>query len=471
MKKITNLAFDFGASSGRLIMSNFDGNKIDLTEIYRFQNEPVNMGNSYYWDIFRLFYELKNGLKKVSAMGIKPDSMAIDTWGVDYGLLDKDGNLIGMPIHYRDKRTLNVKKEAEKILPFKELYKHTGIQFLEFNTVYQLLCDKMMRPQIIDNADALLFIPDLFNYYLTGKKYNEYTIASTSALINANTKKYDKDIIEKFLIPENIFQNVIYPGKIIGYLTKEIQKETGLDEIPVIAVGSHDTASAVAGTPLEGRNSAYLSCGTWSLLGIENNIPIINDKSFKYNFTNEGGIQDTVRILKNINGLWIIQQLKKSWSEHICKVSFSDIINAAKNAENKNFIINPNDKSFMAPLKMEEAIKEYCLKNGQGCPEGLGEIAIAAYNGLTHEYKNTLTILEKITGRTINTLNIVGGGIQDKFFCKMIHDKMGKKVVTGPVEASAMGNVVMQLIAFNEIKNITEGRKIIRQSMHSEIYE
>lgn len=471
--KKKSLAFDFGASSGRLMMSTFDGEKIELEEIYRFENEPVRIGGRFYWDILRLFYELKKGLKKVASMKVDINSIGIDTWGVDYGLLDNDNNLLSNPVHYRDNRTENILQNIRSIISFEEIYNRTGIQYLNFNTLYQLISDRQIRSDLLKEAKTLLFMPDLFNFFLTGKKYNEYTNSSTSQMLNAYEKKWDYQLLKKLDIPCSILQNIIMPGNIIGCLTEEIQKEVGLGPIPVIAVGSHDTASAVAGTPLSGKNSAYLCCGTWCLLGKEIDKPIINEDALTHNFTNEAGVENTIRFLKNINGLWLIQQLKRSWNDNVEPVSFEDIIAAAEgafDAENKNFIIDPNDDSFIAPLDMVEAIKKYCEKNNQGTPNELGEVAISVYNGLTNEYKKTIDSLEKITGEIINSINMVGGGIQDRFLCKLTAKVTGKEVIAGPVEASVLGNTIMQLKALGVVKNLEEGRKIILNSFQSQKY-
>lgn len=470
-KEVINLAFDFGASSGRAIISKFDGEKIELEEIHRFANEPVKAGNHLYWDFLRLFHELKLGLKKAGAKYSNIASIGIDTWGVDYGFLDEKDNLISNPIHYRDSRTENMLSEIEKIVSYEEIYKETGIQYMALNTLYQLYADKLYRENVLKEAKSFLFIPDLFNFYLTGNKYNEYTIASTSQLINASNKTWISDILEKLGIGSEVFENIIKPGTICGILTEDIQNELAIQKIPVVAVGSHDTASAVAGTPLKKEeNNAYLSSGTWSLLGLEIDTPIINEVSLKYNFTNEGGVEDTIRFLKNINGLWIIQQLRKGWSEKYGNVTFPDIIKEAEEAKNKAFIIDPNDDVFMAPLNMVEAIQNYCKEKGQGTPESLGEIAIAAYNGLTSEYKKVITILEEITGKTIEGINMVGGGIQDQFLCQLTADVTGKKVLAGPIEASVLGNIILQLMAIGEITSLKEGRLIIENSFEIKTY-
>ena len=464
------LSFDFGASSGRAIISKFDGDKIELEEIHRFSNEPVLIGGHLYWDFLRLFYELKSGIKKAKAKYKDISSIGIDTWGVDYGLLDENDNLISNPIHYRDKRTNNIINDIEKIVSFEEIYKSTGIQYMEFNTLYQLYCDSRDRVNLLKQAKSLLFMPDLFNFYLTGNKYNEYTESSTSQMLDAKSKNWNFNLLDKLGLPREILQDIIMPGEVWGTLNKDIQEELEVGPIPVIAVGSHDTASAVAGIPLENENGVYLICGTWSLLGIESENPIINEASLIQNFTNEGGTSGTIRFLKNINGLWILQQLRKAWCERVEEISFPDIVSAAKAVANNSFIIDPNDGAFMAPLNIVEEIKYYCEKNGQGTPSSLGEIAIAVYNGLTNEFNKVIQDLEGVTGNAVGTINLVGGGIQDELLCQLTADVTSKKVITGPLEASVFGNAIMQLKALGVIKSLKEGREIIKRSIELKEY-
>ena len=470
-KQVINLAFDFGASSGRAIVSKFDGEKIELEEVHRFSNEPVRAGKYFYWDFLRLFHDLKLGLKKAAARYGEISSIGIDTWGVDYGLLDENDDLMSNPICYRDSRTDNILKDMEEFVPYEDIYTATGIQYMALNTLYQYYADKKYRSNVLKEAKTLLFMPDLFSFFLTGSKYNEYTIASTSQMLDANNRNWTYDIMDRLGLPTDIFPEIIKPGSIYGSLKADIQAELEVGPIPVVAVGTHDTASAVAGTPFDKDvSSAYLSCGTWSLLGLEIDTPIINEDTLKHNFTNEGGIEGTIRFLKNINGLWLLQQLRRSWSEKHGEVSFPDIIKAASSAQNKSFIIDPNDSVFMAPLNMAEAIQNYCAEKGQGRPEALGEIAIAVYNGLTSEYKKVVDILESISGRTLEVINMVGGGIQDQFLCQLTANSTGKKVMAGPIEASVLGNVVMQLMAIGEVKSLEEGRNIIKNSFEQKVY-
>jgi rhamnulokinase len=464
------LSFDFGASSGRAIISKFDGYRIELEEIHRFSNEPVLIGGHLYWDFLRLFHELKTGIKKATAKYKDILSIGIDTWAVDYGLLDENDNLISNPIHYRDTRTNNIIKTIEEVVSFKEIYNTTGIQYMEFNTLYQIYSDLKYRSNLLKEAKSLLFIPDLFNFYLTGNKYTEYTNASTSQMLNAKSKNWDFNLLNNLGVPSELLQDIIMPGEVLGILSNDIQAELEVGPIPVIAVGSHDTASAVAGIPLENEHSVYLICGTWSLLGIESRNPIINEDSLEQNFTNEGGVCETIRFLKNINGLWILQQLKKAWCERVEEISFPDIIKAANAAKNNNFIIDPNDGAFMAPLNIIEEIKNYCVNKGQGIPTELGEIAIAVYNGLTNEFNKVIQNLEKVTGISVQTINLVGGGTQDDLLCQLTANATGKNVITGPLEASIFGNAIMQLKALGQIKSLEEGREIIKKSIEMKTY-
>ena len=441
-----------------------------MKEIHRFPNEPVFLGDKYVWDFPRLLNETKTALKKVVASGTKITSIGIDTWGVDYGLLDKDNNLIGMPMHYRDERNYEGVKEVEKKIDLESLYLRTGISNNTFNTAFQLVGDRLKRNTILENSDSLLFMPDLFAYYLTNEKKNEFTIASTSGLLDMKNRTWDKELINALGIPENIFNDIIEPGETYGYLTDEVMDETGMDKVPVIAIGGHDTASAVAGTPFKNKGNAFLSSGTWSLLGLEIDSPIISEETFKASLTNEGGVGNKIRLLKNINGTWLLQQLRKNWCEFHEEIGFPDIIREAKKYEDCTFKVNTNDPRLMNTKNMIKSIKEYCIEHGQGEPTELGEIAMAIYNGLTSEYKATIEELEEISGREIPGINVVGGGIQDKFLCELTMKRTGKTLIAGPIEAAVLGNVMIQAIANNEIESIEEGRELIFNAFSCEVY-
>lgn len=463
------LAFDFGASSGRAILARIKTNEnkekeISLEEIHRFSNEPVFLGEKYFWDFPKLLNETKKALKKVSLLEVEVKAIGIDTWGVDYGLLDSENNLIGNPMHYRDNGNYEAVENVKEIIDLKSLYLETGISNNAFNTAFQLVRDSLKRKTILENSDSLLFMPDLFAYYLTGEKKNEFTIASTSGLLDMKKRTWNFELIEKLGIKKEIFNEIIEPGEVYGYLSDDVMEETGLGKIPVVAIGGHDTASAVAGTPLINKNNAFLSSGTWSLLGLEVDESIINEKSYEGNLTNEGGVENKIRLLKNINGTWLLQQLKKSWGENYGEIGFQDIIREANKYRNSNYKLNTNDQELMNTKNMIRSIKKYCINSGQGEPKELGELAIAIYNGLTYEYKETIDELERVTGKEITGINIVGGGIQDQFLCEMTAKKVGKQVIAGPIEAAVLGNVLLQAIWTKEIENIEEGRKIILNS-------
>ncbi|MCL2461832.1 MAG: rhamnulokinase [Defluviitaleaceae bacterium] len=464
------LAFDLGASGGRLMAGVFDGERLALREIHRFPNETVKLRGHFYWDTLSLFREMKLGLRKAQSLGIRPKSLGIDTWGVDYGLLDRDGSLTGAPVFYRDSRTDGMIERTGKIMPLREIYARTGIQFMDFNTIFQVRADMETRPAVWENARKLLFMPDLFGYFLTGETFNEYTISSTSQLLNARTRGLDAEILDKLGIPRYLFAGMAQPGTVIGNVDADILSEAGYGagEIKFVAVGSHDTASAVAGTPFGSAGGVFLSCGTWSLLGREVDAPIINDGTYAKNFTNEGGVGGKIRFLKNINGLWIIQKLRESWGG---EVSFGEIALAARNARNKDFRIDPNAPVFLSPGDMARAVADYCESRGQGRPVGLGETAAAVYNGLTEEYGTQLKDLEELTGRETPVVTMVGGGIQDEFLCELTARVTGKTVAAGPVEASALGNIIVQMAAMGDIGGVEEGRAVIAGSFPRKIYE
>ena len=469
---INLLACDLGASNGRTILAKFDGKKLELEVSHQFSNGGHGINNNFYWDILDLFSEIKTGLKK--AVELSNDniiSMAIDTWGVDYGLLDKSGNLISLPYHYRDSRTNNMPEEVFKKIPKEKIYQETGIQFMEINTIYQLFADLQKRPWVLENAESLLFIPDLLNYFFTGKKYNELTIASTSQLFNPLKNQWSKEIFNKLSLPIDIMQDIIHPGNKLGNLLEDIKEECGIKkDISLMAVGSHDTASAVAATPLSDENSIYLSSGTWSLLGMEVDSPIINEKSLEENFTNELGVDNKVRYLKNITGLWLIQECKRIWDREGLNLSYSDITKAATEAEAFKYRLDPDDSLFAAPDNMPESIREYCRKTKQAVPETVGEIARGIYESLAFTYKSVIDNLEKVFDRKIETINMVGGGIQAEILCQYTADITGLKVLAGPIEATAIGNIITQLIALGEIADLKEAREIVRNSIELKEY-
>lgn len=458
------LAFDFGASSGRLVLGMLKDGKLELEEIHRFANEPVQANGTMYWDFLRLFHEMKEGLKKVATRKeVIIEGIGIDTWGVDGIWLDEAGQMIGNPIHYRDPRTSKILKEIEGKISEEVLFEKTGIQKAPFNTIYQMYYDKHYNKVIKEQGKSWLFMPDLFGYLLTGVKYNEYSIASTSSLIDPETKAYHTEVLEAIGVEASHLQKIVMPGTVVGTLKKEIQEETGLGAIKVIAIGSHDTASAVAATPLENENEIYLVCGTWCLMGIETTKSFTDQKAKSYGLTNEGGIDGKVRLLKNINGLWFLQQLKKCWNEQGMNIGFPDIVAAAEKCDH-HYAIDAAAERFMSPknmlLEIVSAIEEqYHVKL-----ESVGDIAKAAYNGLGDLYALTVKQFEELLEEEITTIRMIGGGIQDRYLCQTVANVTGKKVVTGPIEASAIGNILMQMRATEEVETMEKARDLVKKS-------
>ncbi len=466
----TMLAIDLGASSGRGIIGKFDGEKITLEEIHRFSNDPVQMPGGFYWDIPRLLFDIKAAILAASHMG-GVDTVGIDTWGVDYGYLDRSGALLAIPYHYRDKRCDNAPEYVfENVISRRELYDITGIQSLNFNTVYQMAADLRDRPWIVDNAECLLHIPDLLGYMLTGVKASEYTVVSTGAVLDAEKRDYAPELIEKLGFPEKLLCPVVQPGYRMGKLLPPVEEETGNTGVEVIKVASHDTASAVLAVPAENEDFLYISSGTWSLMGIESKEPVISDVSAKYDFTNEGGVFGTVRVLKNIMGLWIQQESRRQWKREGKTYTFDELSEMAQNAKPLQCFIDPDDALFSPAGNMPRRICEYCEKTGQHVPENVGEIVRCIFESLALKYRWVAEKLEETAGRTYSTINIVGGGTKESMLSRFTADATHKTVCCGPVEATALGNIAMQAIANGEINDLWEARRIIRNSTELKIY-
>ncbi len=465
------LAFDFGASSGRAMLFTYDGSKLEIEEMHRFSNDPVVVGGSFYWDVLRLFHEIKAGILKTMHAGHTDIlSIGIDTWGVDFGLFDKNGKLLGNPYHYRDNRTDGMVDQADKEVGKRYIFERTGIQFNFFNSLFQLMA--MRNDPSMDAAERLLFMPDIFNYFLTGEMKNEYTEASTSQLLDARNKIWDKELLAKMQIPEKLFGEIVQPGSVVGYLTDALCEELGCPKIPVIAVGSHDTASAVASVPVtENYPYAYISSGTWALMGAELDQPEITDTSYRYDFTNEGGVCGKIRFLKNIMGLWIVQECRRQWEREGKKFSFDDLEKAARSAQPYRSFINPDDPSFAPPGNMPRRIREFCEKTGQPIPQTEGEIIRCAMESLAFKCRMVAEALEDVQGRKLEAVHMLGGGIKDTMFCEFVACATGKKVLAGPVEATSTGNAVMQLMALGKISDLTAARTVIKSSFPIKTYE
>ena len=459
------LAFDYGASSGRAILGKFDGEKLALQEIHRFPNEPVMIGDHLYWDILRLYHEMKQGILKCSLSASKDiASIGIDTWGVDFGLLDSSGKLLGNPYHYRDINTDGMIEEACKIVPRREIYERTGTQFQVFNSLYQMLSMKINQSPLLEKASTMLHTPDLLRYFLTGEKSSEYTIASTSQMLDPESGNWAHSLLEKMGIPRHILPDIVNAGTMAGRLTSRVSSELGVGSIPVVAVAEHDTASAVVSVPASKGKYAYLSSGTWSLLGVESGRPVINEDTYHLNYTNEGGFNRTIRLLKNIMGLWIYQECKRTWDKSGRPASFDELENGALKAEPFMAFIDPDDLSFLRPGGMPEKVREFCRKTGQKIPDSKPQMVRCIMESLALKYRMALEGLEQITGYSIPVLHIVGGGCKNTLLSQFTANALGRPVITGPIEATSSGNLISQLIALGEVKSLAEGRALIKNS-------
>lgn len=458
------LAFDLGASSGRAILGTLNPDGLTLTEVHRFKNEMVCIHGSYYWNIFKLFEELKKGLRKcVSQLKIVPDSIGIDTWGVDYALISTDGRICGLPFAYRDHRTDNIMDEFFKLYSKDDTYTSTGIQFMQFNTLFQLYASVRNGDPVFKIATRLLFTPDVLNYLFTGIAKTEYTIASTSQLVKPGKPEWEYKLFIIAGIPEKLAGEIVSPGTILGNLLPEIEMQTGCGSIPCIAVASHDTASAVVSVPASGENWAFLSSGTWSLLGIETQSPVISEKSQEMNFTNEGGAEGTTRFLKNIMGMWLIQECKRIWDEER-EHSWQEIVDLSLSTEPFKHLINPDAPVFLNPENMPLAIQNFCEETLQPVPQTKGEIARCIYDSLALKYKYTIEQLEEVTGKKIEKIHVIGGGANNEMLNQLTANATGLPVITGPVEATAIGNLMMQAKALGIVKTLSEIRGVVKKS-------
>ena len=469
MKKVRNLlAFDLGASNGRAILGQFDGEKITMKELHRFDNNYIEMNGVFYWDTPYLYKQLKQGLLAFKQGDYGDlDAFGIDTWGVDYGLLDKNGHLAGVPRSYRLGVQADIDAVKEKI-PGETLYSRTGIDTnLTFNTIYQLYRRLQEEDSALEIAETMLFTPDLLGYFLTGAKGTEYTIATTSGLYNPTTKDWDWETIETLGLPKKIFTEIEKTGTIRGTLRKELCEELGLNAAPFVAVGSHDTASAVAAIPGKG-NFAFCSSGTWSLFGVETDKPDLSASAAAAGFSNEGTVQGGFRPLYNIVGMWIIQECRRDWIKAGKKLTWDEIEVEAINAEPLRSIIDTDAPEFYAGGNMEKKIQEFCRRTNQPVPETVGEIARCFYESLALKYRYALEYLEKMKGEKITSLNIVGGGIKNRYVNQLVADALDLEVVTGPIEGAAIGNLLTQAMALGDIKDLDELRQVVRNSENVE---
>ena len=463
MKKLNLLAFDLGASNGRAILGQFDGDKLEMRELHRFENNFVEMNGVSYWDLPYLYNQLKQGLLAFKQANLGDlDCCGIDTWGVDYGLLDRNGHLLGNPRAYRQSVDEDMKR-VWKIVPLKTLFERTGIASMNFNTIYQLYRRKAEGDVALENAEDMLMMPDLLGYFLTGEKKSEYTNVTTSMMYNPNTRDWDWETIDALGLPRKIFGKMDRAGSLRGKLRPEICEELGINAANFAAVGTHDTASAVAAIPGSG-SFAFCSSGTWSLFGVETDKPILTEAVRQANFSNEGTIQGGFRPLKNIMGLWLIQECRRDWIKQGHKYSWDEIVAEARKAEPLRSIIDPDYGRFFAAGNMEKKIQDYCRRSNQPVPETVGQVARCIYESLALKYRWALARLEEIKGQHIDTLNIVGGGIQNKLLNQMVADAIDRPVITGPVEGAAIGNLLAQAMALGAVKDLDDLRRVVRNS-------
>jgi len=465
------LSFDLGATSGRAIIGTVENDKLTSEEVYRFPNAVKEIDGKYYWDINSLFDHFKAALKKVAGMGLKIESIGIDTWGVDFGHISKDGGIIGMPRAYRDPYTDGIPEEVFRIIPRDELYSVTGVQIMNFNTIFQLYAQSKEAGSRLPQTDKILFMPDLLAYMLTGEMVCEYTDASTSGLINPRTRDFQRDLLERLGINPSLLLDITQPGTKVGMLKKEICEETGQEPVPVIAVAGHDTASAIAAVPASDGNFAYLSSGTWSLMGIESPTPIIDGKSSEYNFTNEGGIEGTTRFLKNITGMWLLEQSRKTWEAEGRKYSYAGMETMAREAIDFPSTINPDDPRFAAPKDMYAEIKAALQESGQRVPTNDGEMISCIYHSLTKRYKEVIGTLQDFASFKIEKLHVIGGGSANKLMCQLTADTLGIPVIAGPMEGTAIGNIMLQAKVAGLVGDRWDMRRIIGNSIQTITYE
>ena len=463
------LAFDLGAESGRAILGHLQSDRLHIKELYRFANEMLPIRGRLCWNIYRLFDEVKKGMT-ICAEETQIDSLAIDTWGVDFGLLARDGTILGLPFTYRDGHTLGAMEEFFRKVPRERIYDLTGIQFLPFNSLFQLHAMKRDNSSLLEAANDLLFMPDLFHYLLTGERKSEFTFATTSQLYNPIKGDWEEELLQALGISKSLMKEVVKPGSLIGETDKKITGQLGWRSVPVIAVASHDTGSAVAAVPAQGKDWAYISSGTWSLMGIETQKPIINDSALRLNFTNEGGVEGTFRFLKNIAGLWLLQKCREMWVKEQ-EISYGKLMDLARDAKSFQFFIDPDWEGFLNPDDMTEAIQSYCTRTKQKSPQSPAEYVRGICESLALKYRVVLEEIGQIRSDPINKIHVIGGGVKNRLLCQFTADATGIPVYAGPAEATSIGNIMMQSLSQGHVRSLEQMRAIIRNSFDVAVYE
>lgn len=461
-------AVDLGATSGRTILGSINGSEIEIEEITRFPNHLIQVGDHFHWDIYALYNNIIEGLKKVAARGVEIASIGIDTWGVDFALVGADGLLLRQPYAYRDPHTNGAPEAFFQRIPRSRVYELTGIQVMNFNSLYQLDTLRRNKCSALEAAQKVLFIPDALAYMLTGEMVTEYTIASTAQMVNAQTRKLEPELLAAVGLTEENFGRFVFPGEKVGTLLPSVQEQTGLGAIPVVAVAGHDTGSAVAAVPAKNNNFAYLSSGTWSLMGIETSEPVISEITKELNITNEGGVNGTIRLLKNICGMWLLERCRPEWP---AELTYPELIAMAKEAKPFQSLINPDDACFANPKSMTEAINDYCAQTGQHVPANIGETVRCIFESLALRYRQVLDNLKELSANPIDVLHVIGGGSKNDLLNQFTASATGVSVVAGPSEATAIGNIMVQAVASGAVESVAAVRNSLSKSSELKQYE
>lgn len=469
------LAIDLGAESGRVMAGLFDGRQVRLEELHRFPNGPVNVADTMRWDLLRLWSEIQSGLAKAAGrFGQQIVSVGVDTWGVDFVLLSKTGEMLGQPYHYRDRRTQGVMEQTFRRVPRSEVFSQTGIQFMEINSLYQLVAMNQKNGPLVEQADRILLIPDFFHWLLSGSRVVEFTNATTSQMFHPVNRTWSFDLLRKLNLPTQMFGDVVNPGTKLGNLREDVARRAGLPRLDVVAPATHDTAAAVAAIPTRntGRaNWAYISSGTWSLMGLELPHAVLTQRALELNVTNEGGIDGTYRLLKNIMGLWLVQECRRSFERDGSAYDYGLLAQVARDAKPFRAFVNPDDNCFLSPPDMPEAIREWCRQTNQEIPDSAGGIVRCALESLALKYRTVLGQLEELSGERVEVIHIVGGGTQNELLNQLTANATGRPVVTGPVEATALGNILIQARTAGAVGSLEEIRSVVRASSTVKQYE
>jgi rhamnulokinase len=463
------LAIDLGAESGRCMLGLFDGERLRLEGVYRFANRPVWTLDTLHWDVLHLYSEILTGLRKAATQG-PLDGLGVDTWGVDFALLGRGGTLLGNPRHYRDPHTENIPEQAFSRVSREDIFRQTGIQFLRFNTLYQLLALQQVRSPLLDVAETLLFMPDLFHYFLTGIKVNELTDASTSQMVDPLSRSWAFGLVKAFGLPTNLLGTIVQPGTVLGPLRNAVAADTGLNPVPVIAPASHDTAAAVAAVPASATSWGYISSGTWSLMGVEHDTPLLTEAALINGFTNEAGVDGTLRVLRNIAGLWLVQECRRAWERSGIAYTYEELAWLAEAAPAFTALVDPDDPSFLLPANMPDAVADYCRQTRQPVLVEPGAVVRCILESLALRYRWTMIRLEEMTGRNLEVVHVVGGGSQNQLLCQFTADACDRPVLAGPVEATAIGNLMSQAVGLGLLGSWEDARALVRRSFEVRTY-